>query len=433
MKRILIGALCLTYAFAASAETIHQPLKDAIQTRMDINPQISSVAVSFDGLDSSCYQTWDSPDATESVNNICPTGGEGLTYLERISKGKYKAKFAIDMANTDYSFSVDGSDGQLIGNADLRLYVSGETKTVSYAIIQCTSAVGNEDCKGSFTITGEQSNTFAKEIEYNGYVDEIQQAIENKASSIAKSEVSGVVSQTLEDAKSHANQASANALVDANKHSDDANKALKTMLEGSIANNKSAAALAQQSANAASASVAALGKTVADNKTATDNALATKVDETYVINAIENIPAPEVDLSSIMHRLDQLEQENTQLNNQIISLEKEVPVAKVRIKGSNCPDKVCQILNAKNVEKVVKHKYNGYRIYFKEPLSTAEYYVSAFGTRSRSNPGFSTYGRTDKDKYSGTEPGRTKEYMTIYTVNTSNNYFAEELEVVIYE
>jgi hypothetical protein len=205
--------------------------------------------------------------------------------------------------------------------------------------------------------------------------------------------IANISSQSVSDALTQAINEAENASMAASQAQSTADKAItdaaaasskassvKSELQGSIANNKSAAASAQQTANTASASVANLSKTVTANKTATDSALATKVDETYVINAIENIPAPEVDLSTILQRLDELESQNSLLETKNAELAKKVPIVSIVFDGYNCPNNICTIISGYGVSKIEKHhQYEfTYKVYFDKPLTNDKYAINGY-------------------------------------------------------
>ena len=279
-----------TSALQSGLEQFNQAVKDSSSLSL-------YSAVEFTGLDPStdCFvpDNYDAfPDAPANAE-ICYQGflkpDDGTDYIAYTQETGYTLVFKDNVIN--HVVIPVGSEGYGFDEKSLKLRVTDNIKTSKTQSLECENLSGQKArCNGSYVVVAakESGQDMAQAL------NALYAAIAN----ISSQSVSDALTQAINEAEnasmaaSQAQSTADKAIADAAAASSKASS-VKSELQGSIANNKSAAASAQQTANAASASVADLSKTVTANKTATDSALATKVDATYVTNAIENIPESE--------------------------------------------------------------------------------------------------------------------------------------------
>ena len=450
MKRfmIILYATLSMFAFSANAG-IADNLKGAIDARITANPHVSSVTVSFDGLQDSCVLTKDFDDGTESLTTACPVGGPGgLAYLQYLDTGKYKAKFDVAMLDTNYAFSLGGSNGQLIGNADLRIYVSEETKTTEYAIIECTNASGHKDCSGSLTITGVRSDFITQEETADQFAGSIETDVTNIAKSEAIKAVQAQTPVTLQTANENA-QGYADAGRDAAiKHANDIKAAINKdvngkleTLETSVNDSVKASDSAKSSADGANLAVANLTKTVKTNRVELAKAVlngdsATLEDaKAYTDTTFGDLS--NIDLAETLKRLEALEDKVLALEKTIELLKKLAPVILVNFDGTDCPNNRCRIINkSDNVKYVEQMKYHStaYKIHFKSDLKNTNYIVNATSSWDSENQGLIAYERNNYPDASEPEPSRSTSYFIIRTTRPTNgtNKEASSVSVTLY-
>jgi hypothetical protein len=401
-----------TSALQSGLEQFNQAVKDSSSLSL-------YSAVEFTGLDPStdCFipDNYDAfPDAPANAE-ICYQGflkpDDGTDYIAYTQETGYTLVFKDNVIN--HVVIPIGSEGSGFSEKSLKLKVTSGVKTPKTQSLACEDLSGQKArCNGSYVVVAakESGQDMAQALN----------ALYTAIANISSQSVSDALTQAINEAE-NASMAALQAQSTADKAITDAAAAsskassVKSELQGSIANNKSAAASAQQTANAASASVADLSKTVTDNKTATDSALATKVDATYVTTAINNIPEPEVDLSGILQRLDQLEAQNSQLETKNAELAKKVPVASIKFDGFNCVNRICPILSGYGIKKVeqVSGRSFTYNLYFENSLSDNKYSFYGRASWDSEAQGYLVMGYT---KYP-----QTNEYFTIEGGNANWN------------
>jgi hypothetical protein len=407
-----------TSALQSGLEQFNQAVKDSSSLSL-------YSAVEFTGLDPStdCFvpDNYDAfPDAPANAE-ICYQGflkpDDGTDYIAYTQETGYTLVFKDNVIN--HVVIPVGSEGYGFDEKSLKLRVTDNIKTSKTQSLACENLSGQKArCNGSYVVVAakESGQDMAQAL------NALYAAIAN----ISSQSVSDALTQAINEAE-NASMAASQAQSTADKAIADAAAAsskagsVKSELQGSIANNKSAAASAQQTANAASASIVSLSKTVTANKTATDSALATKVDATYVTTAINNIPEPEVDLSGILQRLDQLESQNSQLETKNAELAKKVPIAiiNIRLKCSrNCVTGYGAYLGERRYDKT-----HSFQIKFNQALNDTNYIVLPSITNSRTYTHPATVSSKSKSQF----------YLLIGDNPNNTAYKPQEISFAVYK
>jgi hypothetical protein len=402
-KFVKLGALALSaIALSCNVSATEQSAKDSLQNSLlsymaavkDSSSLTVYSAVEFEGLDpqTNCYTPNDYsnyPELDPSLNaEICYEGilspEDGTKYIAYSDSKGYQVVFKDNLIN--HVIIPVGAEGKFNTASSIKLRVSQANKTPNSQTLYCEDNYNQAvRCNGAYVVVAAKE----QQTDMNQALDSLYASLAQVASTSLGPQVTDALNKA-EDAYSKA----ADSQLTADKAAIDASSALSKIasaesdLNAKIANNKTLAAGASSTAgsalskaNANSAELSTLSKSVNDNKVA----IGTKVDSSYVDTAIANQNLP--DFASLVARLEAQEQKidtlvasNQSLEDKNLELSKKVPIASIVFDGGSCPNSVCPILSGYGISKVLEfeNEVGVYRLFFDTPLNDANYAVSAY-------------------------------------------------------